>query len=306
MYFFAAARGIGMGVDYYFQLLIGGISTGAMYGIIAVGWALIFSILKFSNFAHGGTMVCSAYIGMMAAKLVGNNLPLVLLLSAAAGGCINMGVELISFHRLRSSSKQVLLFFVSSITMGLLLQNLVTIRFSGIFYSYPSFFRERFITIGSLSFDISNLVMLLVSAGAIGILVFILRATRIGISIRALSLDAPTTSLMGVNVNMVVLTTFFVAGALAGIAGVFVGIKTILSPQIGSLYTVKGFMVCVIGGLGSLNGALFAALVLGLVETIFSALIGSGLAPVGTFFFMLIFLILRPQGIAGDFSAEKA
>jgi branched-chain amino acid transport system permease protein len=295
-----------MGADYYFQLLIGGISTGAMYGIIAVGWALIFSILKFSNFAHGGTMVCSAYIGMMVARAVGTNLPLVLLLSALSGGCINMGVELLSFHRLRSSSKQVLLFFVSSITMGLLLQNLVTLRFSGIFYSYPSFFKERFITIGALSFDISNLVMLLVSAAAILILVFILKGTRVGISIRALSLDAPTTSLMGVNVNLVVLAAFFAAGALAGIAGVFVGIKTILSPQIGSLYTVKGFMVCVIGGLGSLNGALFAALILGLVETIFSAIIGSGLAPVGTFFFMLIFLILRPQGLAGDFSAEKA
>jgi branched-chain amino acid transport system permease protein len=111
---------------------------------------------------------------------------------------------------------------------------------------------------------------------------------------------------MGINVNLVVLATFFVAGALAGIAGVFVGIKTILSPQIGSLYTVKGFMVCVIGGLGSLNCDLFAALILCMLENIFSAIIGSGLAPVGTFFFLLIFLILRPQGLSGAFNSEKA
>ena len=295
-----------MGFDYYVQLLIGGISIGAMYAIIAVGWALIFSILKFSNFAHGGTMVCAAYIGMLFTRIFGANLPLILLLAALSGGIINMGVQLISFQRLRSSSKQVLLFFVSSITMGLLLQNIITIRFSGIFYSYPNFFPNRFVTIGPLNFDMPNLVMLLVASAVLLVLVFVLKKTRLGISIRALSLDANTTSLMGVNVNMIVFATFFVAGALAGIAGVFVGIKTILSPQIGSLYTVKGFMVCVIGGLGSLNGALFAALILGLVETFFSAVIGSALAPVGTFFFMLIFLVLRPQGISGVFSGEKA
>jgi branched-chain amino acid transport system permease protein len=295
-----------LNLSYLLQLLIGGISNGAMYAIIAVGWALIFSILKFSNFAHGGTMVCCAYLGLLATNIVGPNLWLTLLIAALGGGILNMLVELISFHRLRQSSKQVLLFFVSSITMGMLLQNLVALKFSGIFYSYPNFFKQRFIRIGSLSFDMTNFMMLAVAAVAIGILVLVLRKTRLGIAIRALSMDARTTSLMGINVNLVVLATFFAAGALAGISGVFVGIRTILSPQIGGLYTVKGFMVCVIGGLGSLNGALFAAMILGLVETAFSVILGTSLAPVGTFFFMLIFLFLRPQGLAGTFAAEKA
>ncbi len=295
-----------MGISYYLQLLIGALSTGAMYAIIAVGWALIFSILKFSNFAHGGTMVCSAYIGLVCSRLFGANLPLILLIAALCGGAINMGVELISFHRLRKSSKQVLLFFVSSITMGMLLQNIVTIRFSGLFYGYPNFFKNRYVTLGKVSFDMANLVMLLVAAFCILALIFVLRKTRLGISIRALSMDAKTTSLMGINVDLVVLVTFFVAGALAAIAGVFVGIRTILSPQMGSMYTVKGFIVCVIGGLGSLNGALYAALLLGIVETLFGVLLGTSLAPVGTFFFLLIFLIVRPQGLSGNFAVEKA
>lgn len=295
-----------MNVSYYLQLLIGGISNGAMYAVIGVGWALIFSILKFSNFAHGGTMVCAAYLGMLATRVVGANLWLILIFAALCGGIINIFVELISFHRLRQSSKQVLLFFVSSITMGMLLQNLIALRFSGIFYSYPNFFKQRFVTVGSVSFDMSNFMMLVVSTVVIGILVLVLQKTRLGIAIRALSMDARTTSLMGINVNLVVMVTFFAAGALAGVAGVFVGIRTILSPQIGGLYTVKGFMVCVIGGLGSLNGALFAALLLGLVETAFSVILGTSLAPVGTFFFMLILLFLHPQGLAGTFAAEKA
>lgn len=293
-------------MEYLVQLLINGLSNGAVYAVIAVGWALIFSILKFSNFAHGGTMVVSAYIGMLFARVVGANLWLTLIISALFGGTINLGVELISFHRLRQSSKQVLLYFVSSITMGMLLQNIITIRFSGIFYSYPNFFKKRFINVANISIDVADITMLIIAAICISILVFVLYKTRIGIGIRALSMDSKTTSLMGINVNRVVLTTFFVAGALAGIAGVFVGIRTILSPQMGSMYTVKGFMVCVIGGLGSLNGALYAAIILGVVETILTALIGSGLAPVGTFLFMVIFLTLRPQGLAGNFAGEKA
>ncbi|MBC7231969.1 MAG: branched-chain amino acid ABC transporter permease [Chloroflexi bacterium] len=295
-----------MNFSYYLQLLIGGVSNGAMYAIIAVGWALIFSILKFSNFAHGGTMVCSAYLGLLATRIIGANLWLTLAVAALCGGLINILVELISFHRLRKSSKQVLLFFVSSITMGMLLQNLVTLRFSGLFYSYPNFFKQRFFRIGNISFDISNFMMLAIAAVILGILILVLQKTRFGMAVRALSVDPRTTSLMGVNVDLVVLATFFIAGALAGVAGVFVGIRTILSPQIGSMYTVKGFMVAVIGGLGSLNGALFASLILGLVETAFSVILGTSLAPVGTFFFVLIFLFLRPQGLAGVFAMEKA
>ena len=295
-----------MNPTYYIQLLIAGISNGAMYAVIAVGWALIFSILKFSNFAHGGTMVCAAYAGMFLSKALNLNLWLTLLLAALCGGLINILVELISFHRLRQQTKNMTLFFVSSITMGMLLQNIIALNFSGTFYAYPSFFKQRFQRIGSLSFDMANLVMLGVSAAAILILIIVLKRTRLGISIRALSMDAPTTGLMGVNVNRVVMATFFVAGALAGIAGVFVGIRTSLTPQIGSLYTVKGFMVCVIGGLGSMNGALFAALILGIVETACGVIMGTSLAPVGTFIFMLVFLFLRPQGLAGNFAVEKA
>ncbi|HSK68958.1 MAG TPA: branched-chain amino acid ABC transporter permease [Candidatus Limnocylindria bacterium] len=295
-----------MDPSYYAQLVIAGVSNGAMYAVIAAGWALIFSVLKFSNFAHGGTMVVSAYVGMFVSRALRLNLWETLLVAAACGGLVNSVVEVVSFHRLRKSVKPVTLFFVSSITMGMLLQNIVAINFSGTYYAYPSFFPNRFRTYGSVSFDIANVAMLAVSAVAIGLLVVVLRRTRTGISIRAMSMDPRTTSLMGVNVDRVVLTTFFVAGALAGIAGVFVGIRTSLTPQIGSLYTIKGFMVCVIGGLGSLNGALYAAILLGLVETAVGALIGTSLAPVGTFLFMLVFLTLRPSGLAGVFAGEKA
>lgn len=288
------------------QLAIAGVSNGAMYAIIAAGWALIFSILKFSNFAHGGTMVVAAYAGVFISRLLRLRLWQTLVAAALVGGVLNVLVEFIGFTRLRKSQKQGTLFFVSSITIGMLLQSVVALNFSGTYYAYPSFFKNRFQSFEGVSFDVANLAMLGVSTLAIGFLVLILRRTRLGVSIRALSVDPNTTSLMGVNVNFVVRATFFVAGVLAGIAGVFVGIRTSLTPQIGSMYIVKALMVAVIGGLGSLNGALFAAVILGVVETYIGAIIGTGLTPVGTFFFMLLFLTLRPSGLAGMFATEKA
>lgn len=295
-------------MQYFFQLLINGISTGAVYAIIAVGWALIFSILKFSNFAHGGTMVVAAYAGMLFTQVFGANLPLTLIASALVGGFLNIAVEFLAFRRIRIKTNQVILLFVSAITMGSLLQNLVAIRFGGIFYSYPNFFENvnRYLTIGGFSIDLADVIMLVVSAISIAILVLVLHKTRLGIAVRALSMDFRATSLMGINVNLVVVATFFIAGALAGIAGVFVGIRTILSPALGSTYTIKAFMVAVIGGLGSLNGALYAALMLGIVETFLTAWIGSALNPVGVFVFLMIFLAIRPNGLAGNFTGDKA
>lgn len=295
-------------MSYFFQLLINGISNGAVYAIIAVGWALIFSILKFSNFAHGGTMVFAAYAGMLCTKIVGANLWLTLICAALIGGTLNILVELISFHRIRTKANSLILLFVSAITMGMLLQNLVAINFGGIFYSYPDFFSntERYITLFGLSIDMADIYMFVTAAICIMILVMLLKKTRLGVSVRALSMDARATSLMGMNVNLIVLSTFFIAGALAGVAGVFVGLRTVLSPTLGSTYTTKAFMVAVIGGLGSLNGALYAAIMLGLVETFLTAWIGSALQPVGSFIFMMIFLVLFPNGLSGNFTADKA
>lgn len=293
---------------YFLQLLVNGISMGAVYAIIAVGWALITSVLKFSNFAHGGTMVVAAYCGMLFTKIVGGNLWLTLLFSAIIGGLLNIAVEFVSFRRIRVKTQQIILLFVSAITMGQLLQNLVSIKFGGIFYAYPNFFEHttRYREIGGISVDLADVYMLIVAAIVIFSLVLILHKTRLGVAVRALSMDSRATSLMGMNVNLIVSSTFFIAGALAGIAGVFVGVRTVLSPTLGTTYTTKAFMVAVIGGLGSLNGALYAALILGIVETMFTAWFGAALTPVGTFAFMMLFLLIFPNGLCGNFTTDKA
>ncbi len=289
------------------QQLLNGISLGAVYAIIAVGFALVFNILKFSNFSHGGVLTVTAYAGfLISAKLNIGFVPTILL-TAIAGGIIAMGIERVAFRRLRKNGSPIILYFVSSITMGMLLENLITVFFSSNFYSYPKFFDKSSFTFLGLNMAVTDMLMLVISIVALTILMLVIYKTRLGIAIRALSMDTNTTSLMGINVNAVIAATFFTVGCLGGIAGVFLGINYTLYPQLGQLI-VKGFIASVLGGLGNLFGAVLGAILLGVLEVALTNIpfIGSGLSPVVIFVIMLIFLILRPQGIAGKIVHEKA
>lgn len=288
------------------QQLINGVSLGAVYALIAVGFALIFNILKFSNFSHGGVLVATAYAGYLITTYLKTNIWLTLVLTTLVGGILAVGIESLGFRRLRKNNGQVMLYFVSSITIGMFLENLMTIFFSSNFYSYPNYFKKPFIEFAGLNIAIADLIMLCISAAALGILMFVIYKTRLGIAIRALSMDAKTTTLMGINVSFVIAATFFASGALGALGGVFLGINYTLYPQLGQLI-VKGFIASVIGGLGSIYGAVVGAVLLGVLEVQLIGIdfIGSGLSPVVTFGVLLLFLLLRPQGIAGHIVSEK-
>lgn len=293
------------------QQLINGISLGAVYALIAVGFALIFNILKFSNFSHGGVMTVTAYIGYLGAVIMKNYTSstilviLTALIAAIAGGFVAVLVERLAFRRLRINKSPVIYYFVSSITMGILLENLVTIFAGSNFYSYPFKLGSETFKVGGVVVAASDFIMLMISAVVLTILVLILKKTKIGVAIRALSFDINTTALMGLDTNFVIMSTFFASGALGGLSGVFLGINYTLYPQLGKL-VVKGFVASVIGGLGSITGAVVGAILLGLTEVILIGLVGSGLTPVFVFAIMLIFLLLRPKGIAGSIVQEKA
>ena len=293
------------------QLLINGISLGSIYALIAVGFALIFNILKFSNFSHGGLMSVTAYIGYVVSIFLVryiSALPLfvaVLFAAALGGGLLALVVERVAFRRLRDNNSPVIYYFISSITMGILMENCVTIFASSNFYSYPTFFPASLIRFGTLSVAVPDLLTLLFSAGSLVILIWVLFRTKIGLAIRSTSFDTATAKLMGMDPNRVVAAAFFASGVLGGVAGVFLGINYTLYPQLGQLI-VKGFIASVIGGLGSISGALIAAVLLGIVEIFLIDLVGAGWAPAVIFVIMLVFLLLRPRGISGVIVQEKA
>ena len=293
------------------QQLLNGVSLGSVYALIAVGFALVFNILKFSNFAHGGVMTVTAYIGLVAALffskwLGGLSLFAATLLSAAvAGALVGIVLERMAFRRIRNNNSPVIYYFISSITMGILMENCVTIFASSTFYSYPRFFEMSVVEVFHVSIALTDLLMLIFSSTALMLLLWVLYHTKIGLAIRALSFDVNTANLMGMDSNRVVMATFIAAGILGGVAGVFLGINYTLYPQLGQLI-VKGFIASVIGGLGSITGAMIGAVLLGVLEVTLIGIVGAGLAPVFVFIVMLVFLLVRPRGISGVIVQEKA
>ena len=267
------------------QILINGIATGSIYALIATGFALIFNILKFSNFSHGATMTSCAFIAYYLAASKGMGLLPTLLVAGAAGALISLFGEFVGFRRILKNHSSATYFFVSSITLGTLYEGLVTIKAGSKFFNFPAFFKNPTIKAGGMVISTSDAMMLIISAVALLVLAYIIQKTRIGRALRAVSFDRDTAQLMGIDSTRIIQLAFVLSGILAGIAGVFLGIKYTLYPSLGSL-VVKGFIASVIGGLGSL--------------------IGSGYSTIATFAIMLVFLLVRPQGIAGSNVQEKA
>jgi len=287
------------------QQLVNGVSLGAVYALIAVGFAMVFNVLKFSNFSHGGVLGIGAYFGYMAASYL--HLPLipVLLVGVLVGGGVAVVVEFVAFRSIRKKRGELVYFFVTSVTMLMLLEQILVIFFGASFFTYPTMIGVTSFSVAGVSFSVLYLVMMVVSILAFGSLAWALKYTKIGIAIRAASNDLTTTNLMGINVDFIVMTTFFVSGMLGGLSGVLLGMTYTLYPQIGQL-VVKGFIASVLGGLGSIMGAAWGALALAIVEVTLIAIMGAGLSPAVIFAIMVAFLLIRPQGFAGISFQEKA
>jgi branched-chain amino acid transport system permease protein len=287
------------------QQIVNGISLGAVYALIAVGFAMVFNVLKFSNFSHGGVLGTGAYLGYLAALYLKLPLIPVLLIGMLVGGLVAVGVEFVAFRSIRKKRGQLVYFFVTSVTMLMLLEQILVIFFGASFFTYPTMIRTTSFSLGGINFTVLYLVMMAVSLLAFGTLAWALKYTKLGIAIRAASNDLTTTNLMGVNVDFIVMATFFVSGMLGGLSGVLLGMTYTLYPQIGQL-VVKGFIACVLGGLGSVTGAAWGALALAVVEVSLIAIMGAGLSPAVIFAIMVAFLLVRPQGFAGVSFQEKA
>lgn len=294
-----------MGINFFIQQLINGISKGAVYALIAVGFALIFSVLKFSNFAHGGMISISAFVGYFFAKTLGLGLFLSTLGAAVAGGIIGIILDTLGFYNLRKRKSPRIFYFVSSITFGILFMNILTILFGTTYYSMPNFFENPVIKLGEIRIVTLDAVILGVCAVILVVLMIMIRRTKLGLAIRTVAIDDNTATLMGINSNTIVKITFFVAGMLAGVAGVFLASNYTIDPFLGNM-VVKGFIASVIGGLGSLLGAIIGAFLLSIVEVALTIITGDVIAPAIIFVLTLIFLLIRPRGIAGKFIQEKA
>jgi len=293
-------------MSYFLQQLINGLSLGSVYALMSVGYSLVYSIMNFSNFAHGGVIMIGAYIGYFCLTLLKVPFFIAFILSALGSGILAVTMEKIVYRPLRKRNAPFLYFIISAMGASIFLENIVIASPIGpTFRSYPAVFSTSPIMIGGIALGRIDLLMFIISAISLAGLMFIIEKTKIGLSIRATSYSIKGSTLMGVNVDKVIFIIFMLGGLLAGLAGMLFGMKYVVYPQIGNI-TTKSFIAAVFGGLGSLPGAIIGSILLGLIETMTSGYLSSQYRDLIAFALLIGVLIFKPSGLMGKTTEDKA
>ena len=292
-----------MDLQYYLQQLVNGICLGGMYALMSVGYSLVYSIMSFSNFAHGGVIMVGAYVGFFALTALKVPFLVAFLLCGVGSGLLAVIIERLVYSPLRKRRAPSLYFIISAMGASIFLENFVIATIDGTPRNYPTLFSNS-IKIGSLSLGLDSLLMIIVSAVSLLVLMIIIQKTKIGLAIRACSYNEKAGTLMGINSSLVIFVVFLMGGVLAGFAGMLYGMRFIVKPTIGQV-TNKSFVAAVFGGLGSLPGAIVGSLLLGIME-IFVASINSSLRDLFVYALLILVLIIKPSGLMGKPVEDKA
>ena len=289
----------------FFQQLINGLSVGSIYALMSVGFSLIYSLLNFTNFAHNITVTIGAYAAFFFLTYAIDNLYFAILIAILVSGGLAMIIQFLAYRPLLKKNAQRIYLLIAGLGISTMSENLVIIMFGGRFRAFPITFSTEPVNILGSSVGLVDLVILVISVLVLLLVELFIQKTRSGLAIRSASFDLDTTSLMGVNVQKLILIVFMVAGGLAGLAGAFLGIKYTAYPSIGSM-TTKAFISSVFGGLGSIPGAVLGALILGVGETMISGYISSSMRDIFSFSLLVLILFIRPSGLMGKASEDKA
>lgn len=299
-------------VHEFLQQLINGLSLGAIYALIALGYSMVYGLLKFINFAHGDILMIGAFAGFYAAPWIHHLLPEpwmttagVLLWAMLVCALLGVIIERLAYRPLRNQPKLAVL--ITSIGVSLLLSYGGQILFGVNQKAFPDLLPPLRIPLG-VDVTISGnhlLVMVVTVVLLIGLRMIVLQ-TRFGLALRALSQNRDAASLMGVNSNAVISLTFALGSALAGAAGVLYAMNIhSIEPLMGTLPGIKAFVAAVLGGIGSLPGAAVGGLLLGLSECLLGGSFLSSYRDAIAFGLLIMILLLRPSGLFGNSAAEK-
>lgn len=296
----------------FLQQLINGLSLGAIYALIALGYSMVYGLLKFINFAHGDILMVGAFAGFYSAPLVARLLPdpwmttaAVLLWAMAVCALLGVVIERLAYRPLRNQPKLAVL--ITSIGVSLLLSYGGQILFGVNQKAFPDLLPPIRISLGAgVTVSGNHLLVMVVTLGLLVSLREIVLRTRFGLALRALSQNRDAAALMGVNSNAVISLTFALGSALAGAAGVLYALNIhSIEPLMGTLPGIKAFVAAVLGGIGSLPGAALGGVLLGLCESLLGGSFLSSYRDAIAFGLLIGILLIRPSGIFGSSATEK-
>src|SRR6267142_7228906 len=302
----------------FVQQLINGVTVGSIYGLIAIGYTMVFGIIGMVNFAHGDVFMVSSFIALVAFLIlttwigigsVALALVIVLIVAMVLTSLVNWAIERIAYRPLRGSFRQAPL--ISAIGMSIFLSNFVQVAQGPRNKSVPPFFNEVIVLISDpdgydVAVSYKQLVVWVVTAVLLVAFWFVVSKTALGRAQRACEQDQKMAALLGIDVDRTVSITFIIAAALAAVAGtMYLMYYGVVSFADGFVPGVKAFTAAVLGGIGSLPGAVIGGLLIGLIETLWSAYFSTDYKDVAAFSILAITLIFLPQGLLGRPDVEK-
>jgi branched-chain amino acid transport system permease protein len=302
---------------FFIQETVNGLTTGALYALIALGYSMVYGVLKLLNFAHGDLVMVGAFIGYFVIQWFGGPtaisvpVPLLLLvmflLAAGGAGALGVGIERFAYRPLRNAPRIAPL--ITALGVSFFLENTALLLFGGDFREYNSSDFLSFssgIHIGVLNIDIVRIMVIALSVLLMVGLRLLVDRTSLGRQMRAVSADREAAEMLGVNVDRTIAVTFLIGSALAGVAGVMAGLLfNQISAYMGFLYGLKAFTAAVVGGIGSISGAVLGGLLIGLAESYITGYVSSTYTNLIVFGILIAVMLLRPSGLLGRVQLQK-
>lgn len=283
-------------ISSFLQQIINGITVGSIYALVALGYTMVYGIIKLINFAHGDIFMIGAFVGLLVSIKLGANFIVIIFLSMVVTAFLGILVEKVAYKPLRKRNTSRISALISAIGVSIFLSNFVVLVNGPQNESYPQL----------LPNNVLQILIIVISIGLMYGLYYIVHRTKMGIAMRAVSFNVTTARLMGINPDRIISFTFAIGSLLAGAAGVLVGTYyNAIDPLMGVMFGLKAFVAAVLGGIGSIPGAMIGGLVLGLTEVMGVAFVSSSFRDAIAFGILIIILIIKPSGIFGKKSKEK-
>ena len=301
----------------FVQEVVNGLTTGSLYALIALGYSMVYGILKLLNFAHGDVYMIGAYIGYFVIQWFGGPaavsipVPLLLLIMflLAGLGCGGLGVamERFAYRPLRDAPRIAPL--ITALGLSFFLENAALLLFGGQFrlYNTPEFISfNTGIHIGAIQIDIVRIMVIVLSVVLMIGLTLLVDRTKLGKQMRAVAADREAAEMLGINVNYTIAATFFIGSALAGVAGVMAGLLfNQITTTMGFVAGLKAFTAAVVGGIGSIPGAMLGGLVIGMAESFITGYVSSTYSNLIVFGILIAVMLVRPSGLLGRVQLQK-
>ena len=288
----------------FFQQLINGVSLGSIYALIALGYTMVYGIMKLINFAHGDIYMLGAYAGYFATAHFKMPFLPAFIFSMVIAAIAGMVIERLAYRPLRNAPKIAIL--ITAIGVSLLLEYGGMLLVTPQPRTFPVLFPTVTYNFWGMVVNSQQVVILIISVALMCILTYVVNKTKVGKAMRAVSFDTDAARLMGINVDRIVSFTFAIGSALAAAAGVLVGIYyNSIDPLMGIMPGLKAFVAAVLGGIGVIPGAMAGGIILGVIEALVSGFLSSTFRDAAAFVILIVILLFKPSGLFGKNVREK-